>query len=50
MMTEYGALGGMRVGRGNRSTSAPVTLCPPKIPYDLTLERTRAATFAMLHL
>jgi hypothetical protein len=43
---EYGAVGGMRVGRGNRSTRkkrAPVPLCPPKIPHDLTWARTRAA-------
>jgi hypothetical protein len=29
----------MRTGRGNRSTRrkpAPVPLCPPKIPHDLT--------------
>jgi hypothetical protein len=37
----------MRIGRGNRSTrrkTAPVPLCPPQIPHDLTLARTRAAT------
>jgi hypothetical protein len=36
---EYGAFGGMRTGRRNRSTrkkSAPVPLCPPQIPHDLT--------------
>jgi hypothetical protein len=35
---DYGALGGMRIGRGNRSTRrkpAPVPLCPPQIPHDL---------------
>jgi hypothetical protein len=29
----------MRIGRGNRSTrrkSAPMPLCPPQIPHDLT--------------
>jgi hypothetical protein len=34
-----GAIGGMRIGRGNRSTRrkpAPVPLCPPQIPHDLT--------------
>jgi hypothetical protein len=30
----YGAVGGMRIGRGNRSTT-PVPLCPPQIPLDL---------------
>jgi hypothetical protein len=31
--------GGIMIGRGNRSTRrkrAPVPLCPPQIPYDLT--------------
>jgi hypothetical protein len=35
----------MRIGRGNRSTvrkPAPVPLCPPQIPHDLTWVRTRA--------
>jgi hypothetical protein len=35
---ECGALGGMRFGRGNRSTRrklAPVLHCPPQIPHDL---------------
>jgi hypothetical protein len=39
-------VGGMRIGRGNRSTRrkpAPVPLCPPQIPHDLTWDRTRAA-------
>jgi hypothetical protein len=37
---ECTAVGGMRIGRGNRSTlrkPAPVPLCPPQIPEDLTL-------------
>jgi hypothetical protein len=41
-----GAVGGMRNGRGNRSTRrkpAPVPLCPQQIPHDLTWARTRAA-------
>jgi hypothetical protein len=36
----------MRIGRGNRSTQrkhAPVALCAPQIPHDLTRARTRAA-------
>jgi hypothetical protein len=43
---ECGPVGGMRIGSGNRSTRskpAPVPLCPPQIPYDLTWARTRAA-------
>jgi hypothetical protein len=35
---DYGAVGGMKIGRGNRSTRrkpAPVPLCPPQIPHDL---------------
>jgi hypothetical protein len=44
---DYGAVGGMTIGRGNRGTwtkPAPVPLCPPQIPHDLTWDRTRAAT------
>jgi hypothetical protein len=43
---DYGAIGGIKIGRGNRSTRrkpAPVPLCPPQIRYDLTRARTRAA-------
>jgi hypothetical protein len=43
---DYGAVSGMRTGKGNRSTRrklAPVTLCPPQIPHDLTWDRTLAA-------
>jgi hypothetical protein len=43
---DYGAVGRMRTGRGNRSTGrkpAPVPLYPPQIPHDLTWDRTRAA-------
>jgi hypothetical protein len=32
-----GAIGGMKIGRGNRSTRrkpAPAPLCPPQIPHD----------------
>jgi hypothetical protein len=41
-----GAIGGMRIGRGNWSTRrepAPVPLCPPQIPDDLTRARNQAA-------
>jgi hypothetical protein len=43
---DYGAVGGMRIGRGNRSTRrkpATVPLCPRQISHDLTWDRTRAA-------
>jgi hypothetical protein len=43
---ECGAVGGMS-GSGNQSTQtkpAPVPLCPPQIPHDLTWARTLAAT------
>jgi hypothetical protein len=46
MDDECGAVGGMRIGRGNRNTRrkcAPVPLCPPQIPHDLTWAPTRAA-------
>jgi hypothetical protein len=39
------AVGGMKIGRGNRSTRrkpAPVPLCPPQIPHDQTRSRTQA--------
>jgi hypothetical protein len=42
---ECGAVGGMRIGKGIRSTlrkSATVPLCPPEIPHDMTWARTRA--------
>jgi hypothetical protein len=41
---DFGAIGGMRISRGNRSIRkkpVPVPLCPPQIPYDLTRVRTR---------
>jgi hypothetical protein len=40
-----GEIGGMMIGRGNRSIRrqpAPVPLCPPQTPY-AALTRTRAA-------
>jgi hypothetical protein len=43
---ERGAVDGIRTGRGNRSTRrkpAPVTICPPQIPSELTWDRARAA-------
>jgi hypothetical protein len=41
-----GAIGGMNIGRGNRSTRgklAPTPLCPLQFPHDLTRAWTRAA-------
>jgi hypothetical protein len=43
---DYGTIGGMRIGRGNRSTLTkpdPWSLCPPQIPHDLIRAGTRAA-------
>jgi hypothetical protein len=40
------AIGGMKIGRGNRITRrkpASAPLCPPQIPHDQTRARTRAA-------
>jgi hypothetical protein len=40
-----GEIGGMKIGRGNRSTRrkpAPAPLCAPQIPLDQTRARTRA--------
>jgi hypothetical protein len=41
-----GEFGGMKIGRGNRSTgrkTAPAPLCPPQILLDQTRVYTRAA-------
>jgi hypothetical protein len=49
---DYGAVGGMRIDRGNRSTRrkpVPVPLCPPQIPYDLTCDRTGAAAVGLIN-
>jgi hypothetical protein len=38
--------GGMKIGRGTRSTrrkTSPAPLCPPQIPLDQTRARTRTA-------
>jgi hypothetical protein len=43
---DCGAIGGMRIGWGNRSTMRkphPVPICPPQISQDLTRARTQAA-------
>jgi hypothetical protein len=49
---ECGTVGGMRIGRGNRSTwrkPAPVPLCLSQIPHDLTWSRSRVATVESQH-
>jgi hypothetical protein len=43
---DNGEFGGMKIGRGNRSTRrkpAPAPLCPPQITLDQTRAPTRAA-------
>jgi hypothetical protein len=43
---DYGAIGGMRIGKGNQSIRrkpAPVPLSLPQMPHDLTRPQTRAA-------
>jgi hypothetical protein len=43
---DYGAIGGMKIGRGIGSTRrkpAPASLCPPQIPHDQTRPRNRTA-------
>jgi hypothetical protein len=50
---ECEAVGGMRIGRGNRSTRrkpAPMPLCPPQISHDMTWARTRVAAVGTRHL
>jgi hypothetical protein len=50
---QCGAVGGMRLGKGNRITRrkpAPVPLCPPQIPHDLTSVRIRPAALGRRHL
>jgi hypothetical protein len=42
---DCGGIGGMKIGRENRSTRrkpAPVPLCPPQIPHNQAWARTRA--------
>jgi hypothetical protein len=43
---DFGAIGGMKIGRGNQSTRrkpAPAPLCRPQISHDQTRARTHAA-------
>jgi hypothetical protein len=53
MINECGAVGGMRIGRGNRRTrgkTRAVPLCPLEIPHDLNWDRTRAGRPATYRL
>jgi hypothetical protein len=48
---DCGAIGGMKIGRGNQSTRkkpALAPLCPPQIPHDQTRAQTRAAAVEIL--
>jgi hypothetical protein len=50
---EDGEFGGMKTGKGTRSTRrkrAPAPLCPPDIPLDQTQARTRAAALGSQRL
>jgi hypothetical protein len=50
---DCGAVGGMKIGKGNRSTRrkpARAPLCPPQIPFDQTRDRTRAAAMGSQRL
>jgi hypothetical protein len=49
---DCGAFGGIKADRRNRNTRrnpAPVSLCPPQIPNDMTRARTRAAAVEASH-
>jgi hypothetical protein len=53
MINEYGTVGGMRIGRGNRSTRrkhSSVPLSPLQIPRDLTWNRTWTAAMGSRRL
>jgi hypothetical protein len=46
MIDDCGAIGGMKISRGNRSSQSkptPAPLCPPQIQHDETRARTRVA-------
>jgi hypothetical protein len=51
MIKEHGAVGGMRIGKKDRSTRrkpAISSLCPQKIPHDPIWDETRATTMVIL--
>jgi hypothetical protein len=46
MINEYGAVGGIKISRGNRisrNKPAPEPLCSTQIPYDVTWDQTQAS-------
>jgi hypothetical protein len=48
---DCGAVGGMRIGRGNRSTRrkfAPTPLCSPQIPHEQARAQTRVAALGKI--
>jgi hypothetical protein len=50
---DFGAVGGKKISRGNRSTRrkpAPVPLCPPQISHDQTRARAWAAVMGSQRL
>jgi hypothetical protein len=50
---DCGSIGGMKIGRGSRSTRrkpAPAPLCPPQIPHNQTWAWTRAAALGSQRL
>jgi hypothetical protein len=50
---DCGAIGGMKIGRGNRSTRrkpASTPLCPPQIQLHQTRDRTRVAAMGSQRL
>jgi hypothetical protein len=50
---DCGTIGGMKIGRRNRSTRrkpAPAPLCPPQIPLDQTRDRNRPAALGSQRL
>jgi hypothetical protein len=53
MINKHEAVGGMRIGKANRSTwrkPAPMPFCPPQIPHDVTWERIRAPFYRTQHI
>jgi hypothetical protein len=50
---DCGAISGMKIGRGKRSTRrkpTPVSFCTSKVPHDQTRARTRAAALGSRRL
>jgi hypothetical protein len=50
---DCGAIGGTKIGRGNRNSRrkpASLPLCPPQVPHNLTWARTRAAAIGSRRL